>query len=809
MILHWLRISLRHAVRYKGYTLIFVAGLALAMAASLLIMLHVGEELSFERCFPKADRIDRVIREMYDPPGAVAKVCPPLGRTMQQLLPGVEQWARFHPLEERTWRWRSAEKSVARLRIDGGYFVDPAALQMFDLHFIAGDPLRALARPDAVVLTAALARKCFPGREPIGETLVDEATNTAFTITGVVEDLPAATHLRFSYLLPMETLFALLNQMGETGMDDNRFWDGMYMYILRSPGVTREQLEKGVPDLTAANFGGGGRSRSQILARTRYRLQPITDIHLHSKLIQEMGPNSDIAYVYIFSAIAVLILLIAVANFINLSTALAFKRMREIGVKKVLGATRRNLIGQYLVEAFGYILAAGLLALLLVQLAAPLYSELAGRPLPGNVLPSFAQIGWGALAVLLLTLLAGGYPALYLARFRPAHTLKGLHTPFSASSYLRKGLVVFQFVISVLMIFGTLVIHRQMDYFHKQDLGFDRVNVVAIPLQGQLAQEIAVRGETLKTEFRKLAGVRQVSLADNLPGDGTDFSLEPLRLEGEPEDNRRPSFRWMRVDEDFLSTLGISLVAGRGFGRMAPNTTAFIVNQTAANMLGRPDPVGLRAVSPNTKADIIGVVEDFKFASLHNQVEPLVLHYQPARARYMLVKLQPGQAGPALASLRRRMAELVPDHLFDYALLDDKLNRLYVAEDRIGRLFALFAGLGIVIACLGLLGLSAYSAEVRTKEIGIRKVLGATAGGIVWMLTSEYCRWVMLASAVALAGGYYLMSRWLEQFAYRTTIDPGVFIATGLIAAVTALAAVSGQALRAARSQPVKALRYE
>jgi putative ABC transport system permease protein len=779
------------------------------MAASLLIMLHVGEELSYERCFPKADRIDRVIREMYDPPGAVAKVCPPLGRTMQQLLPGVEQWARFHPLEERTWRWQPAGKPVVRFRTGGGYFVDPAALQIFDLRFIAGDPVRALARPDAVVLTAALARKYFPGRDPLKETLVDDATNTAFTITGVVEDLPAATHLRFSYLLPMETLFALLNKMGETGMDDNRFWDGMYMYTLRSPGVTREQLEAGMPDLTVANFSGGGRSRSLILSRTRYRLQPITDIHLRSRLIQEMGPNSDIAYVYIFSAAAVLILLIAVANFINLSTALAFKRMKEIGVKKVLGATRRNLIGQSLVEAFGYILAAGLLALLLVRLAAPLYAELAGRPLPAGILPAFAQIGWGALGVILLTLLAGSYPALYLARFRPAHTLKGMHTPLSPASFLRNGLVVFQFVISVLMIFGTLVIHRQLDYFHERDLGFDRVNVAAIPLQGQLEQEIAVRGPALKAEFRKLAGVQQVGLADNLPGDGIDFSLEPLRLEGQPADNRLPSFRWMRVDEDFLSTLGISLVAGRPFDRMAPNATAFIVNRTAAKMLGRPDPSGLRAVSPAAKADIIGVVEDFQFASLHNQMEPLVLHYQPARARYMLVKLQPGQVGPTLASMRRRMAELVPDQLFDYILLDDNLHRLYVAEDRIGRIFALFAGLGIVIACLGLLGLSAYSAEVRTKEIGIRKVLGATAGGIVWMLASEYCRWVMLASAVALAAGYYLMSRWLEQFAYRTTIDPGVFVATGLLAACTALAAVSGQALRAARSRPVKALRYE
>ncbi len=809
MILHWLKISLRHALRYKGYTLIFVAGLALALAASLLIMLHVGEELSYERCFPKADRIDRVIREMYDPPGAVAKVCPPLGRTMQDLLPGVEQWTRFHPLDERIWSWRPAGKPAVRFRNGGGYFVDPAALQMFDLHFIAGDPVRALARPDAIVLTAALARKYFPEREPVGEALVDDDTNTAFTVTGVVEDLPAATHLRFSYLLPMETLFALLNRMGEAGMEENRFWDGMYMYILRAPGVAREQLEAGMPDLTVANFSGGGRSRSLILSRTRYRLQPITDIHLHSRMIQEMGPNSDIAYVYIFSAAAGLILLIAVANFINLSTALAFKREKDVGVKKVLGATRGNLIGQSLVETFGYIVAAGLLALLLVRLAAPLYAVLADRPLPAGFLPVSAQIGWGALAVILLTLLAGGYPALYLARFQSARSLKEMRTPFSTAALLRKGLVVFQFVISVLMIFGTLVIHRQLDYFHDRELGFDRVNVVAVPLQGSLQGEETVRGETLKTEFRKLAGVRQVGLTDSLPGDGTNFSLEPMRLEGEPEDNRRPSFRWMRVDEDFLSTLGISLVAGRPFDRMPPASTAFIVNRTAAKMLGRPDPSGLRAVSPAAKADIVGVVEDFKFASLHNPVEPLVLHYQPARARYLLVKLQPGQAAPVLASMRRRMAELVPDQLFDYVLLDDTLNRLYAAEDRIGRLFTLFTGLGIVIACLGLLGLSAYSAEVRTKEIGIRKALGATAGGIVWMLVAEYCRWVLLASAVALAGGYYLMSRWLEQFAYRTSIDPGVFIATGLLAAGTALAAVSGQALRAARSQPVRALRYE
>lgn len=779
------------------------------MAASLMIMAHVSEELAYDRCFPKADRIDRVIREFYDPPGAVAKVCPPLGQAMQQLIPEVEQFARFHPLEERVWRWERPGGAVTRFRIGDGYFADPAAITMFDLKFLVGDPATALARPNAIVLTTSLVQKHFAGRDPLGETLVDDDTGKAFAVTGVIEDLPAATHLRFTYLLPMQTLFELLAGMGEAGLEENRFWDGMYMYILRSPESARSRIDARLPDLTVANFMEGGRTRAQILAGTRYRLQPITDIHLRSKLIQEMGPNSDIAYVWIFSAVAGLILLIAAANFINITTALAFKRMKEVGIKKAIGAGRGQLAGQYLSEVFGFILAAGFLAAGLLRLAAPLYAELAGRPLTLEHLSGIGPLAWVWLAIGLAVLLAGGYPAFTLTRLQTVDTLKGVRLPRSSAAVLRKSLVVVQFVISAFMIFGALVIQRQMDFFQSKELGFDKADVAAVPLDGRLRQRITADAATIKDELEKLAAVRQVGLTNELPGEGGSFSLEPVRLESEPEDVQRPSFRWMRVDEDFISTLGIRLVSGRPFQRLAPGATALIVNETAVRMLGLNDPVGARVVSPSARAEIIGVVRDFNFDSLHHPVEPLVLHYEPSRARFLLVKVEPGRMPAALAAIRRKIAELAPDQLFDYALLDENLNRLYRSEDRVGRMFALFAGLGVVIACLGLVGLSTYSAEVRTKEIGVRKVLGATVTGTVWLLVSEYCRWVLLASAVALAGGYYLMNRWLEQFAFRTSIGVEVGAATVILAICTAIVAVGGQALRAARAKPADALRDE
>jgi len=809
MIRHCLKIAWRHAARHKGYSLIIVGGLALAMAASLLILAHVSEELSYERGFPKADRIDRVIREFYEPPGAVAKVCPPLGQAMQRLMPEVERFARFHPLEERVWRWQRPDGVVERFRETGGYFADPAAIKLFDLKFIAGNPDTALARPNAMVLTASLARKHFPGRNPVGEVIVDDDTNTAFAVTGILEDLPATTHLRVSYLLPMQTLFALLARMGEGGLEENRFWDGMYLYVLRSPGADRGRIEARLPDLTVANFMQSGRTREQILASTRYRLQPITDIHLRSNLIQEMGPNSDIAYVWIFSAVAGLILLIAVANFINITTALSFKRMKEVGIKKAIGVRRGQLVAQYFGEAFGLILVAGVLAAGLMRLAAPLYAELAGKPLALDHLSRIGSFAWVWLAVGLITLLAGGYPAFTLARFQTVDTLKGVRQPRSSAAVLRKSLVVVQFVISAFMIFGALVIHQQMDFFQSKELGFDKADVAVVPLDGQLRQTITANAATIKDELEKLAAVRQVGLTNELPGDGGSFSLEPVRLESESEDVRRPSFRWMRVDEDFLPTLGIRLLSGRPFQRMAPKATALIVNETAARLFGLDDPVGARVVSPRAKAEIVGVVQDFHFDSLHRRVEPLVLHYEPSQARFLLVKVEAGRMSAALAAIRRKIAELAPDQLFDYSLLDENLNRLYRSEDRIARLFALFAGLGIVIACLGLVGLSTYSVEVRTKEIGVRKVLGATAAGTVWLLVSEYFRWVLLASAVALAGGYYLMNRWLEQFAFRTTIGAGVFAVTLVLAVCTAVIAVGGQAVRAACAKPVDALRDE
>jgi putative ABC transport system permease protein len=521
-----------------------------------------------------------------------------------------------------------------------------------------------------------------------------------------------------------------------------------------------------------------------------------------------MGPNSNIIYVYVFACVALFILLIAGVNFINIATAQAFKRMKEVGVRKVLGAYRHQLQKQFLGESYIMSMIAAAFALVIFDITLPFYNQLAGKDLSFVRVLTPENIGFLVLIIVLVGTLAGLYPAFFMSKFKPANTLKNLRDPRSSVTVIRKGLVIFQFVISIFMIFSTITIYRQLELFQNMNLGFEKDKLVAIDLYGGLRRNILQNTEVLRTEFLRNAAIAGVTVISTLPGDR--FSVENLRPEGTPEDKDLPSMRYLRVDENFLEILNIQLKDGRNFIRRAEYKPEFILNETAVQALELKEPVGKMGSNfRGTNAEIVGVVKDFNFASLHNTIEPLVLEYNPAWTGYLLVKFQGNNTADVLEFLEMKAKEIAPEALFMYTFVDEHLNRLYEGEDRVNDIFQAFSLLAIFISCLGLFGLSAYSAEIRTKEIGVRKVVGATVTNIVVLLTKEFTKWVLISAVIAWPLAYFAMNSWLQNFAYRIDIDVWAFILSGVVAIGVAILTVSYQSIKAAIANPIDSLRYE
>jgi putative ABC transport system permease protein len=584
----------------------------------------------------------------------------------------------------------------------------------------------------------------------------------------------------------------------------NRTWSGFYTYVLLKQPALKKNIDARMPDFMVSYYEPNGETRKEILSTRQLHLQPITDIHLHSKLEKEMYPNSDITYVYIFSIAALFILLIAAVNFINISTALAFNRMKEIGLRKVAGAGRAQLIRQFLGESFLITLLATLLAFVLLQLAIPFYNELASAPFHFGELLTLPNLGLVLLLVALLGVLAGLYPAWFVSRFNPISSLKGKKDTGSSVHVVRKGLIVFQFVVSVFLIFSTIIIYRQMKLFHQKDLGFDKEQIIAVTMYGDMWEKYG----TLMQDMRKNPAISDFSIVSHLPGDR--FGMQPFRPLGVSEDDV-PGCRVMWSDEKILSTLKIPLVAGRGFFNQYPaiKQKEFILNEAAVKALHLKDPLGQRVTLNNDTGEVVGVIKNFNFASLHSPIEPLVIQYNPYNAGHLLIKVQPGRIPATLQYLESKLQSLIPGSIFSYTFIDERLNLLYASENRLSRIFKAFAGLAIFISCLGLFGLSAYSARLRIKEVGIRKVLGASVSNVTMLLSKDFMVLVLIATIIAWPLAWYAMHQWLEGFAYRIDINIWVFVLSGILAMLVALATVSYQAVRTALLNPVENLRSE
>jgi len=799
VFINYLKIALRNLKKHKGYSFINIAGLAISMACCILIILYIYSELNYDRYHENADRIYRLgtnfdVGKMHAN-SAVSNH--PIGPTLSRDYPEVLHATRIRPYMPRTL----VEYKERQFFEEKIFYADNSAFDVFSFPMIRGDQKSALVTAYSLVITEKVAKKYFGDEDPIGKILRLN-NDSDFTVTGIIKNVPQNSHFTFDMLCSFETLYRHNPEQREKWMGDFN----NYTYLLLQKNYDFRELEQKFPPLIDMHIG---RILKLLGGKVEFFLQPLTSIHLHSNLEGEISGNSDIAYVYIFAVIALFILLIACINFMNLSTACSAKRAKEVGMRKVLGCHRGQLIKQFLSESMTYSFLAFFIALTLVQLALPLFRALSGTTLNFQ----FAEISWLVPCligfVFLVGLVAGSYPAFFLSAFRPVWVLKGHLKAGTANSRFRSVLVVLQFAISIILIAGTGVIMNQLNYMKERRLGFDKEHVVVLPImEGSIMQSI----ETIREELKSYTGVVSVAASSNVPGNGA--SRHNAFLPQGFELNESQMMGAISIDHNFISTLDMEVVAGRNFSLefVADISKSALINETAAQEFGWVDPVGktITELTGNgiTKT-VIGVVRDFHVESLHKKIEPLYIENEPSGFSYISIRIRPRNVSGTMDFLRKKWKEFDSTGTFDYAFLDESFDSQYRAEERLGTIFSYFTLFAIFIACLGLFGLASFTAEQRTKEIGVRKVLGASVYGIVILLSKEFAKWVFIANIIAWPVAYYAMNKWLQDFAYRTNMGVWIFILAGALALIIALLTVSYQAIRAALSNPVEALRYE
>lgn len=805
MIKNYLKIALRHLKKNPAYSFINIAGLAVGMACCLLISLYVLHEISYDRFHQKSDRIFRVRLDLNlnDIWYREASIPFPAAEAFKNDFPEVEEAVRMYKNIEFPLL-QVGDRKFAEERF---LFADPGILKVFDSPLLKGDPETALQDANSVILSQDAAQRYFGDIDPIGQT-IRYANQYDLKVTGVAANVPQNSHLKFDFLAPLEFQLNIWeSQTGQDGREKKWFWTGSWTYLLLSDTRAAENFNTRLPAFVSKYFP------DRIKSGLELSLQPLTDIHLHSHLDNEIDPAAagNILYVYLFSAIAVLILLIADINFVNLTTARFTSRAREVGMRKVVGAKKSQLIGQLLGEAVIASALAMLLALVLVEISLPAFNQLTGRELEFGLFENWLGMAGILGVVFTVGLLSGIYPALLLARFNPTGIIKRSLTPGSGAERFRKTLVITQFAISTILIIGIGVIYQQMQFLREKNLGFDQEQTLFVKAR----PEVNAKFDPFRDELLRHPGIRGVAGASNVPGEG----LFAYRFIPEGGSADQPAMLpLLLVDYDFLETVGVSIQQGRGLSRTSPSDAAegFLLNEKAVEQFGWQDnPLGkkMSLFAPGTNeiaksGYVVGVIKDYHFESLHNEIKPMVITYNTWHS-YYAIKLAAGKLSESVALIENLWRQFSPEWPIEYFFLDRKLAQLYHSEQKLAQVVNYFAALAILIAGLGLFGLSTFAAERRTREIGVRKVLGATVAGLAGLLSKDFVKLVMFANLVAWPVAYFAMNKWLQDFAYRTEINWLIFVlASGLTLAI-ALATVSVQAIKAALANPVKCLRYE
>jgi putative ABC transport system permease protein len=810
MFRNYFKIAVRHLKKQKMYSVVKIGGFSLSIAACLLIALYIKDELSYDKKWAFADRIYRITGE-YNNNGKIetgADWPPPMAKALKEDFPEVERSGRLmpHPLFYCAGSNQVRRTEEEQNTFEQGFtYADQSMLDILHVPMIYGDRKNALAEPNTMVISKSKANKYFPNQNPVGKTMIlNNDKNRIYRIGGVIQDFPTTSHIRYDFMLTM-TGYQLWDNEQPSWESSN-----YYTYVLLKPGADAALFQKKLKLIITKYYvpmmkQGGNVEADDFAKKARLIAQPIADVHLYSSNIDDGLDKGDIRFVWLFGAIAAFILVIACINFINLSTAKSANRAREVGLRKVVGSHRIGLVNQFLTESVLFSVLSFILGLLIAVLLLPYFNSLAAKSL---------AIPWKAWwlfplmigCAVIVGVMAGLYPSFYLSAFKPIDVLKGQLSRGSKNSILRNGLVIFQFTTSIILIIGTLVIYKQTHFMLTKKIGFDKDEVLLI----QGANTLENKLDAFKEDLLKSTEIKSVSIGDYLPIAGSKRDGNTFFKEGKmKEDIGVGSQKW-QVDYGYLETMGMHITEGRYFSKeMASDSEAIVINQTMAKKLGLKKPIGQRIENGWQKFTVIGVMEDFNFESMKQEVTPLSLVLSKYNSTIVSVKISGADTKQAINYAATVWKGFSPNQPFRYTFLDESFANMYANVQRTGSIFTSFAVLAIIIACLGLFGLSAFMAEQRNKEIGIRKVLGASVSGITAMLSKDFVKLVIISIIIASPIAYWAMTKWLQDFAYRISISWWMVAVAGLSAIVIALLTISFQSIKAAMMNPVKTLRTE
>jgi putative ABC transport system permease protein len=799
MFNNFFKIAVRNLIKNKIYSFINIAGLAIGFLCFTLIFIFIKNELRYDTFHKNADQIYRPVEIQHEPGVGtqhVAVTMGPLAPALKNDFPEIINATRIY----RLWNvfFKVGENGYYE---SGTCLVDPDMFDIFTIPFIKGDPATALDEPNNLVITQEIASKFFGDEDPIGKTITASYYwgQDEFTIKGVIENYPKDSHLNFTML-------------GSFGLLENRlswmkswYTNSMATYVLLKEGTNIEELEAKFPD-----FLRKYRTEEYAKDDLELYLQSLNDIHLYSNHIRYQTFNNrqgSINIIYTFSLIAIFIILIACINFMNLSTARSAKRAREVGIRKVLGSDKKNLIYQFLGESILISLLSLILAYFLVELVYPLFESILGD----RIISSFYhELGFVAQLIgiaFVVGIISGSYPAFYLSSVLPVTTLKGSYTSSKSGAMLRKILVLVQFSIAIALIASTGIVMDQMRYIRNKNLGFNKEQIVYLKMNTNEARR---KIPIIKTELLNNANILNVSATSGLSGaSGSQGTMTAVNNDEE----QKMMMRYSYVDFDYLSTMEVDLIEGRDFsGNFSSDTlSSVIINETAAREFGWERPIGKEFKGdegePNYK--VIGLVKDYHFYSLRQKIEPLIIFINLRQAFYMVIKINTADIQSTMDYIEKTWNINLPDHPYDYEFLDEYFDKMYKSEADTGKLFGYFSLIAILIGCMGLFGLASFTVEQRTKEIGVRKVLGATVSNIIALLSKDFMKWVIMSSVIAYPVVYYFMKNWLNNFVYKTDIQIVTLFISGFIVVLIAFLTVSFQAIKAAMTNPAKTLRYE
>jgi len=809
MIKNYFKTALRSFLKHRTFTFLNVTGLSLGLVASLLILQYVKYEKSYDTFHSRASDIFRIEYDYWQN-GKLRFECaaavPAVGPALKNNFPEVERFTRLYPVSG-VMTYESPENGLIAHLEERMQVTDSSVFKVFDWKLIKGDADHVLKGPGKVVISERAAKKYFGATDPMGKTMTWNGERK-FEVSGVFRDIPMNSHIKFDFLFSYETLYDPAVPLSEDQAETAWGWYDFNTYVLLRPGTDVTALQTKWDNFVYNARHEDWEKRNN---KAAFVLQPMTDIHLYANLLQESQPEErgDGDSVYALTFIALFILIIAWVNYINLATAKSFDRANEVGVRKAMGAQASQLMRQFLAESFLVNLFASVIALLAVRGLWPLFSQLSGRDIPVSYM---FQIDFWLLFIALFvvgTLLSGSYPALVLSRFKPVAVLKGKVMRTSQGSFLRKGLVVFQFSASVFLIVGSMVVFQQLNFMRKQDLGVDISKTLVIKAPGITDSTFRAKTESFKAEVLRIAGIKSMTSSTNVPGDEIFWASGVRRLVGGPESSL--SGYTLGIDHDYINNFDLKMAAGRSYDLAHNDRRNIIINRAMAEALDFKDPesaLGQRIIQYDT-FEIVGVLEDYHQMSLKQSVVPLVVRYLPGTSRFYSFKIETENYQALIAAIEEPWNRFFPGNPIDYFYLDQFFNKQYEADRQFGNIFSIFTSLAIFIACLGLFGLASFLTTQRTKEIGIRKVLGSSASNIVMLLSRGFIQLVMVANLIAWPLAWYAMDTWLQEFPYRIQLNPVWFIIAGAGVVLIAFVSVGVQTMKAAMINPARTLKYE